>query len=75
MMLSDKDKEIYNYIRRYMKATGFAPTYREIGAVMCLASTNTVKSHMDKLTDAGLIEWKGKQYRPVDTEIYFRSEE
>lgn len=74
-MLSDKDKEIYNYIRRYMRATGFTPTYREIGAVMCLASTNTVKSHMDKLTDAGLIEWKGRQYKPVDLEIYFRGEE
>lgn len=66
------DEDIYNYIKRYLLATGFVPTYREIGGVMGLKSQSSVYNHMQNLEDKGLIEHKGKAYRVVDAEISFK---
>lgn len=67
------EKEILAYIKRYMKATGFTPTYREIAAVMGLKSVSSVSNYMMKLEDAGLIEFSEgrKQYKPVGAEWRF----
>lgn len=68
-----KEYEILAYIKRYMTATGFTPSYREIGAVMGLKSTSSVQHYMKRLLEDGLIEFKkdSMRYKPVGAEWKF----
>lgn len=71
------DDEILRYIKRYLLATGFTPTYREIGEVMCLDSLSSVYHHMSSLEEKGLIEFhkSRKQYRVTDPNFTVKVEE
>lgn len=73
---SGKEYEILAYIKRYMTATGFTPSYREIGAVMGLKSTSSVHSYMMRLVKEGLIEFKkdSDKFKPVGAEWKFDAE-
>ena len=62
MGLSNKDKDILEYIKRFMMANGYAPSMREIGEGLGLASTASVHSHFDKLAKQGYITMHDKRY-------------
>ena len=52
---SSKDKEILEFIRRYIKNKGFPPSVREIAASVGLKSTSAVHAQLNKLEKAGCI--------------------
>lgn len=53
--ISDKQKQILNYITESVSDRGFPPSVREIGAAVGLKSPSTVHYHLKALEDAGYI--------------------
>jgi len=59
--LSDKQREIYNYIRVVSHESGYPPSIREIAAAVGLSSPSTVQSHINRLISLGyLVREEGK---------------
>lgn len=54
--LTDKQREIFDYIRTYIDEKGVSPSVREIGQAVGLKSTSTVQYHLTALENAGYIE-------------------
>ncbi len=54
-MVSDRQREIYDFIVAYARKHGYPPTVREIGAEVGLASPSTVHVHLAKLEQAGYV--------------------
>lgn len=55
MELSQRQKQILQYIVQHTEAHGYPPTVREIGEAVNLSSSSTVHSHLRTLEQAGLI--------------------
>jgi repressor LexA len=54
-MVSNRQREIYDFIVAYARRHGYPPTVREIGAEVGLASPSTVHVHLAKLEQAGYL--------------------
>lgn len=54
-MVSERQREIYDFIVAYARKHGYPPTVREIGADVGLASPSTVHVHLAKLEQAGYL--------------------
>jgi repressor LexA len=54
-MLSERQREIYEFLTRYVDGHGYPPTVREIGDAVGLASPSTVHAHLANLERAGYI--------------------
>ena len=54
--LSKRQREIFDYIRRYLDRHGYPPTVREIGKAVGLHSSSTVHAHLSKLETLGLLK-------------------
>ena len=52
-MLTDRQREIYDYLTRYVDDHGYPPTVREIGEAVGLASPSTVHAHLANLERLG----------------------
>ena len=55
MDLTKRQREIFDYIRRYAGKYGYPPTVREIGKAVGLHSSSTVHAHLANLEKAGLL--------------------
>jgi repressor LexA len=53
--LTDRQKEILNFIQEYVDFNSFPPTYREIGKKFNIVSTFGVKRHIDALVKKGFL--------------------
>ncbi len=54
--LTERQKEILNFISDFCTENGYSPSYREIGANFSIASTFGVKRHIDALVKKGFLE-------------------
>ena len=54
--LTDRQQAVLDCLRSYAAEHGYPPTVREIGALLGLASSSTVHSHLAALERAGIIE-------------------
>lgn len=54
--LTKRQKEIFDYIRRYASKHGYPPTVREIGKAVGLGSPSTVHAHLANLEKIGLLK-------------------
>jgi repressor LexA len=54
-MLTNRQREIYDFVVAYGRKHGYPPTVREIGAEVGLASPSTVHVHLAKLEQAGYL--------------------
>ena len=54
-MLTDRQREIWEFLVRYVEAHGYPPTVREIGQEVGLASPSTVHAHLANLERAGML--------------------
>ena len=54
-MLTDRQREIWDFLVRYVDGHGYPPTVREIGEAVGLASPSTVHAHLANLERAGLL--------------------
>lgn len=77
MALTDKQKEVYDFIRSYADTHGYAPTQKEIKEHFELKSFGSVQRYIKYLVDAGLIEcdWNARRgLKLVDeAEVHTRS--
>ena len=55
-MLTNRQREIYEYVTGYVDAHGYPPTVREIGDAVGLASPSTVHAHLANLERAGYLK-------------------
>ena len=53
--LTDRQREIWNFVVDYVDRWGYPPTVREIGESVGLASPSTVHAHLANLERAGLL--------------------
>lgn len=58
-ILTPKQNEIYQGIKKYYNTYGYFPTIREICELTGRSSTSTIKDHLTKLEKKGYIMWGG----------------
>ncbi|MFQ3592072.1 MAG: transcriptional repressor LexA [Gemmataceae bacterium] len=63
--LTDKQREIYEYIRHHIEQQGYPPTVRDIGTAFKIESPNGVMCHLNALVKKGVITRKGKSARAI----------
>src|SRR5574340_1203357 len=66
MILTKRQKELYDYIDDYIARHGYAPTLEEIGEQFQLSSLATVHKHLTNLEDKGLIRRKWNFSRAIE---------
>ena len=54
--LSKRQQGILRFMEGYLKAKGFPPTIREIGAATGITSTSVVNYNLNRLAKAGYVE-------------------
>jgi repressor LexA len=64
--LTKRQKEIFDYIRRYLRKYGYPPTVREIGEAIGLHSPSTVHAHLAKLEKLGVLRRDPTKPRAIE---------
>jgi repressor LexA len=64
--LTKRQKEIFDYIRKYAAKTGYPPTVREIGKAVGLHSSSTVHAHLSNLEKIGLLRRDPSKPRAIE---------
>ena len=64
--LSKRQKEIFDYIGRYLNKHGYPPTVREIGKAVGLHSSSTVHAHLAKLENLGVLRRDPTKPRAIE---------
>lgn len=64
--LTKKQKEVLDYIKKYIASHGYPPAIREIGAGLGLSSPATVFAHLKKLENYGLIKKTNSKFRTIE---------
>lgn len=64
-MLTKRQGDILDFIRRYIKDFGYAPTVRKIGDSFGIKSPNGVVCHLKALAKAGAISWEPHSARTL----------
>jgi repressor LexA len=71
--ITDRQKEILEFIRDFIEFNGYSPTYREIGEHFHMASTFGVKRHLDALSKKGYLNNEGAISRALSLTSLARS--
>jgi repressor LexA len=66
MDLTKRQKEIFDYIRKYAGRHGYPPTVREIGKAVGLHSSSTVHAHLANLEKIGLLKRDPTKPRAIE---------
>src|ERR671926_532456 len=66
MDLTKRQREIFDYIRKYAAKTGYPPTVREIGRAVGLHSSSTVHAHLANLEKIGLLRRDPTKPRAIE---------
>jgi repressor LexA len=64
--LTKRQKEIFDFIRRYAGKYGYPPTVREIGKAVGLHSSSTVHAHLANLEKSGLLRRDPSKPRAIE---------
>jgi repressor LexA len=67
--LSKRQKEIFDFIGRYLKQHGYPPTVREIGKAVGLHSSSTVHAHLSKLESLGVLKRDPSKPRAMEVMV------
>ena len=68
--ITKRQKEVLNYVKKYVVNHGFPPSTREIGAALGLSSPATVHTHLEKLIEAGYLKKMGSKFRTIEVVGY-----
>lgn len=63
--LTKRQREILEYIRRYIADHDYAPSYREIGEYFNLRSTATIAEHVESLKEKGYLANEERAARSI----------
>jgi repressor LexA len=66
MDLTKRQREIFEYIRKYAAKSGYPPTVREIGKAVGLHSSSTVHAHLANLEKIGLLRRDPTKPRAIE---------
>ena len=66
MDLTKRQKEIFDFIRKYAGKYGYPPTVREIGQAVGLHSSSTVHAHLHNLEKIGLLRRDPTKPRAIE---------
>ena len=66
MDLTQRQQEIFDFIRRYSAKYGYPPTVRDIGKAVGLASSSTVHAHLANLEKIGLLRRDPSKPRAIE---------
>src|SRR5437763_11673636 len=66
MDLTKRQKEIFDFIRRYGSKYGYPPTVREIGKAVGLHSSSTVHAHLANLEKSGFLRRDPTKPRAIE---------
>jgi repressor LexA len=64
-VLTDRQREILNYIEREVRTTGVPPSIRQIGVALGISSTNGVRAHLQALEKKGYIHRSSRTSRGI----------
>ncbi len=64
--LTKRQKEIFDFIKRYAEKSGYPPTVREIGKAVGLHSSSTVHAHLANLEKVGLLRRDPTKPRAIE---------
>jgi repressor LexA len=64
--LTKRQREIFDYISRYLAKHGYPPTVREIGKAVGLHSSSTVHAHLAKLESLGVLKRDPSKPRAIE---------
>ena len=64
--LTDRQKEVLDYIKSYVASHGYPPAVREIGKALGLNSPATIQSHITALESKGYIKKTNSKYRSLE---------
>lgn len=65
-VLTDRQRQIFDFLTTYLDAHGYPPTVREIGEAVGLASPSTVHAHLANLERAGLLKRDPTKPRAIE---------
>ncbi|MCY6483909.1 transcriptional repressor LexA [Clostridium aestuarii] len=63
---SDKQTEVYEYIKQYIREKGYPPSVRDICKGVGLSSTSTVHGHLSRLEKKGMIKRDSTKPRTIE---------
>jgi len=63
--LTKRQREIYDFIAKFVKASGFAPSLEEIAAAFSLRALATVHKHLENLQAKGYIRRQWNRSRSI----------
>src|SRR5256712_10483122 len=66
LKLTQRQQEIFNFIKGYASKYGYPPTVREIGKAVGLASSSTVHAHLANLEKYGLLRRNPTKPRAIE---------
>src|SRR3954469_14243809 len=64
--LTKRQREIFDFISRYLSRHGYPPTVREIGKAVGLHSSSTVHAHLANLEKIGLLRRDPTKPRAIE---------
>lgn len=65
-MLSERQRNILNFVREFISHKGYPPAVREIGLAVGLSSSASVHNHLKKLQDYGFIKRDAAKPRALE---------
>ncbi len=65
-IISDKQKQVLDVIKKHLAKKGFPPTVREIGAELNLSSPASTQFHLNKLEEHGYIKRNKSKFRSLE---------
>ncbi|GGA31545.1 winged helix-turn-helix transcriptional regulator [Psychrobacillus lasiicapitis] len=63
--MSKRQKQIYEYIKKYLAEKKYSPSIREIAEAVGLRSSSTVHGHLDNLRNNGYIDFVNSSPRTL----------
>lgn len=69
MDLTKRQKEIFDFIRKYAAKYGYPPTVREIGKAVGLHSSSTVHAHLANLEKIGMLRRDPTKPRAIEVMV------
>ena len=64
--LTNRQKDVLDYIKSYVAKHGYPPAVREIGTALGLNSPATIQSHINALESKGYIKKTNSKYRSLE---------
>lgn len=65
-VLTKRQKDVLNVIKKYIATNGYPPTVREIAEIMKLSSPATIQVHLDMIEKKGYIKKHGNMNRTIE---------